>query len=63
MINRIDNENAYKYCNQILIRNFRNLQLTTCVAIPLCTTRNLSLDRGVIRWVHIKSGITRSIIS
>jgi len=47
----------------MLIRNFRKLRLTTCVAIALCTARDLSRDRGVIRWVYIKNGITRSSIS
>jgi len=61
--NRIDNENAHKYCIQILIRNFSNLRLTTNVAIALCTTRNLSRDRDVAPHVYMKSGITRFIIS
>jgi len=39
------------------------LRLTTCVAIALCTTRNLSHDRGVAPHVYIKSGIARFIIS
>jgi len=41
-----------------LIQNFRILRLTTCVTIALCTTRNLSCDRGVAPHVYIKSGIT-----
>ena len=61
--NKIDNENAYKYYIEISIRNFRKLQLTTCVTIALCTTRNLSRDRDVAPHVYIKSGITRFIIS
>ena len=57
--NRIDNENASKYCIQIPIRNIRKLRLTTNVAITLCTTRNLSHDRDVAPHMYIKSGITR----
>ena len=45
------------------IRNSHKLWLTTSVAIALCTARDLSRDRGVIRCVNIKSGITGSIIS
>ena len=60
---RIDNENAYKYCIQIPIRNLRKLWLTTNVATAQCTTRNLSRDRGVPPHAYIKSRLTRFNIS
>jgi len=45
------------------IQNFPKLRLTICVTIALCTTGNLSRDRGVAPHVYIKSGIARFIIS
>jgi len=38
----MSDENTYKYCSQIPIRNSCNLWLTTSVAIALCTARDLS---------------------